>query len=30
VYAQYWYRDPGSPQPSNIGLTDALRFPIGP
>lgn len=28
VYAQYWYRDPQSP--STTGLTNALRFAIGP
>lgn len=30
VFAQYWYRDPGSPMPSHTGLTDAVRFPVAP
>jgi hypothetical protein len=29
AYAQYWYRDPGS-QPFTVGLTNAVRFTIGP
>jgi hypothetical protein len=29
AYAQYWYRDAAS-QPYAVGLTDALRFTIGP
>ena len=28
VFAQYWYRDPGSP--GLIGLSDAVRFSLGP
>ena len=29
-YAQYWSRDPGFPPPLNVGLTDGLRFVVGP
>jgi len=28
VYAQYWYRDAGSPPPGGMGRTDALEFTI--
>jgi hypothetical protein len=30
IHAQYWSRDPGFAPPSNIGLTDALRFVVCP
>jgi hypothetical protein len=30
VYCQYWYRDPGLPPPSNIGLTDGVVFAVCP
>jgi hypothetical protein len=29
AYAQYWFRDPAS-QPYTIGLSNAVRFTIGP
>jgi hypothetical protein len=29
AYAQYWFRDPGS-QPFAVGLSNAVRFTIGP
>ena len=30
LYAQYWSRDPGFLPPFNVGLTDGLRFVVGP
>ncbi len=30
IYAQFWSRDPGFPQPNSIGLTNGLRFSICP
>lgn len=30
VYCQFWYRDPGLPPPSNIGLTDGVVFAVCP
>ncbi len=30
VYCQFWSRDPGFPEPGNIGLTGGLRFEVLP
>jgi hypothetical protein len=30
VYAQWWYRDPGSPGALGVGLTNAISFDITP
>ena len=30
VYCQWWSRDQGFPAPNNVGLTDGLRFVVGP
>jgi hypothetical protein len=30
VHGQFWSRDPGFAQPDNVGLTDAIRFTLGP
>jgi hypothetical protein len=28
AYCQFWFRDPGFAPPSNVGLTDAVRFAV--